>query len=158
MQQIIIALENPSSAERAFHTVLVGSLEPLAGQSIAGVENPLVGVTPIMDWAREHYGKDYMPNTRETFRRQIMHQFCDAGIVPYNPNKPEDRLSNWPAALALLRIWQHREQMGLLRYPSASWLRCRCRFTRQDARRSSAFHTEELAVAGGICHQPWGGE
>lgn len=28
--------------------------------------DPLVGITPIMDWVREHYRKDYAPNTRET--------------------------------------------------------------------------------------------
>jgi len=33
-------------------------------------ENPLVGITPIMDWTKEHYGVVYAPNTRETFRRQ----------------------------------------------------------------------------------------
>ncbi|OTT33568.1 restriction endonuclease, partial [Acinetobacter pittii] len=25
--------------------------------------HPLVGITPIMDWSREHYQKDYAPNT-----------------------------------------------------------------------------------------------
>ncbi len=29
-------------------------------------ESPLIGITPIMDWARAHYDKDYAPNTRET--------------------------------------------------------------------------------------------
>lgn len=29
-----------------------------------------MGITPIMDWARKYYGKNYAPNTRETFRRQ----------------------------------------------------------------------------------------
>ena len=57
--------------------------------------NPLVGITPIMDWSRTHYGKDYAPNTRETFRRQSMHQFVDAGICLYNPDKP-DRAVNSP--------------------------------------------------------------
>jgi hypothetical protein len=42
-----------------------------------------------MDWVRKHYGKEYAPNTRETFRRQTMHQFCDAGIALYNPDKPD---------------------------------------------------------------------
>lgn len=51
-------------------------------------ENPLIGITPIMDWIREHYEKDYAPNTRETIRRQSMHQFVDAGIVLYNPDNP----------------------------------------------------------------------
>ena len=42
---------------------------------------PLIGITPVMDWIRTHYGKDYAPNTRETIRRQTMHQFVDAGLV-----------------------------------------------------------------------------
>lgn len=60
--------------------------------------NPLVGITPIMDWSRTHYGKDYAANTRETFRRQSMHQFVDAGICLYNPDKP-DRPVNSPHAV-----------------------------------------------------------
>jgi len=73
-------------------------------------ESPLIGITPIMDWAREHYQKNYAPNTRETVRRQTMHQFVDAGIALYNPDQP-DRPVNSPGAvyqiepvmLALLR-------------------------------------------------------
>ena len=49
--------------------------------------NPLVGITPIMDWSREHYGKEYAPNTRETFRRQSMHQFIEAGILQTTRNE-----------------------------------------------------------------------
>lgn len=54
----------------------------------AQASNPLVGITPIMDWSRVHYGKDYAPNTRETFRRQSMHQFVDGGVCLYNPDDP----------------------------------------------------------------------
>lgn len=60
--------------------------------------NPLVGITPIMDWSRKHYNRNYAPNTRETFRRQSMHQFIDAGICLYNPDKP-DRPVNSPKAV-----------------------------------------------------------
>ncbi|MDE2763413.1 MAG: BsuBI/PstI family type II restriction endonuclease [Gemmatimonadota bacterium] len=49
---------------------------------------PLMGITPIMDYTREHYGREYAPNTRETFRRQTMHQFVEAGIALYNPDDP----------------------------------------------------------------------
>jgi adenine-specific DNA-methyltransferase len=52
------------------------------------IEKPLIGVTPIMDWCREYYGKEYAPNTRETFRRQTLHQFVDGGLCLYNPDKP----------------------------------------------------------------------
>ncbi len=48
--------------------------------------NPLIGITPIMNFARDYYGKHYKPNTRETFRRQTMHQFVDAGIAIINPD------------------------------------------------------------------------
>lgn len=58
----------------------------------------LIGITPIMDFAREHYQKNYAPNTRETFRRQTMHQFVDAGIVLYNPDDP-GRPVNSPKAV-----------------------------------------------------------
>lgn len=73
---------------------------------------PLMGITPIMDWAREHYQKDYAPNTRETVRRQSMHQMVDAGIALYNPDDPERPVNSpkavyqiAPAALALVRCY-----------------------------------------------------
>ena len=57
--------------------------------------DPLMGITPIMDHIRDHYGTEYAPNTRETIRRQSMHQFVDAGIAVLNPDKP-DRPVNSP--------------------------------------------------------------
>ena len=63
-----------------------------------GSASPLIGITPMMDFAREHYGKDYAPNTRETFRRFSMHQMVQAGIALYNPDKP-DRPTNSPKAV-----------------------------------------------------------
>jgi hypothetical protein len=59
---------------------------------------PLIGITPIMDWAKEHFDTEYAPNTRETFRRQSMHQFIEARICTYNPDKPE-RPVNSPKAV-----------------------------------------------------------
>ncbi len=49
-------------------------------------ERPTIGVSPIMRWCKETYGKQYAPNSRESFRRQTLHQFVDAGIVLYNPD------------------------------------------------------------------------
>ncbi len=48
----------------------------------------LIGITPVMDYIREHYGQAYAPNTRETIRRQTMHQFVEAGVAVYNPDNP----------------------------------------------------------------------
>ena len=50
--------------------------------------DPLMGITPIMDFIAENYGRKYAPNTRETIRRQTMHQFVDAGITVQNPDEP----------------------------------------------------------------------
>lgn len=59
---------------------------------------PLVGITPIMSWSLLHYQREYAPNTRETFRRQSMHQFIEAGICLYNPDDPT-RAVNSPKAV-----------------------------------------------------------
>jgi hypothetical protein len=55
----------------------------------AEATNPLIGITPMMDYARKYYQKKYAPNTRETFRRQSMHQLLEGGIARYNPDEPE---------------------------------------------------------------------
>ena len=49
---------------------------------------PLRGVTQIMGWMSEHYGKSYAPNTRETIRRFTLHQFMGMGLVDLNPDDP----------------------------------------------------------------------
>lgn len=67
---------------------LLALLDLREKDSWAFSKNPLSGITPIMKFVEKEYGKKYAPNTRETFRRQTMHQFVQAGIVQYNPDKP----------------------------------------------------------------------
>ena len=55
----------------------------------AEATHPRLGITPIMEFMAEKYGKLYKPNTRETVRRFTVHQFLDAGLVIINPDKPE---------------------------------------------------------------------
>ncbi|MEQ8998827.1 MAG: BsuBI/PstI family type II restriction endonuclease [Coleofasciculus sp. B1-GNL1-01] len=57
--------------------------------------NPLLGITPIINFIAKHYGKEYAPNTRETIRRQTIHQFIEAGLIHLNPDKPS-RPTNSP--------------------------------------------------------------
>lgn len=44
----------------------------------------------IMSFVNTNYkkGMPYAPNTRETFRRQVLHQFVQARIADYNPDDP----------------------------------------------------------------------
>jgi hypothetical protein len=72
----------------------------------------------IMQWFRDYYGKDYKPNSRETIRRQTLHQFMAAGLVLYNPDDPGRAVNSQlncyqiaPAALALLRT-HDRDDFG----------------------------------------------
>lgn len=112
-QLIIASLGLPRAQQNERSALcLLALLNLTPGKTWADAENPLVGITPIMDWAREYYGKEYAPNTRETFRRQTMHQFCDAGVALYNPDKPDRPVNSpkavyqiEPAALALLRTF-----------------------------------------------------
>lgn len=67
---------------------LLALLNLKKGNSWSDAKNPLVGITPMMEFARDHYDKQYAPNTRETFRRQTIHQLVAAGIALYNPDDP----------------------------------------------------------------------
>ncbi len=94
----------------------------------SAAEAPLIGITPIMEFAGEHYmDEPYAPNTRETIRRQSMHQFCDAGIAIYNPDDPGRAVNSpkavyqiSPAALKLVRTFGTAEwTTALARFRSA---------------------------------------
>ncbi len=112
-QQAIISLGLPRAQQNERSALcLLAILNLVPGKEWAEASNPLIGITPIMDWAREHYQKDYAPNTRETIRRQTMHQFVAAGVAMYNPddpgrpvNSPKAVYQIEPAALALLRTF-----------------------------------------------------
>jgi adenine-specific DNA-methyltransferase len=96
--KIITELGFPSEQqnERSALTLLA-LLEISPNGSWGNGQQNLLGVTPIMDWCRDVYGKEYAPNSRETFRRQTLHQFLDGGLCLYNPDKP-DRAVNSPKA------------------------------------------------------------
>ena len=81
--------------------------------------DPLMGITPMMDFFRKYYGKRYAPNTRETVRRQTVHQFMQAALIVANPDKPSRPTNSpkavyriEPSALKLLRGFGKSEWQG----------------------------------------------
>ena len=83
--------------ERSALTLLsMLDLKPVDPWELAS--DPLIGITPMMDFFAKHYAKKYAPNTRETVRRQTVHQFVQAGLVVPNPDKPT-RPTNSPKAV-----------------------------------------------------------
>ena len=91
-----LGLPRAQQNERSALTLLA-LLNLKSHQEWSDVERPLIGITPVMDFCRDHYGKQYAPNTRETFRRQTMHQFVSAAIALYNSDDP-GRAVNSPKA------------------------------------------------------------
>ncbi|RJQ52420.1 MAG: restriction endonuclease [Nitrospiraceae bacterium] len=84
--------------------------------------DPLMGITPMMDFIAMHYGKRYAPKTRETVRRQTVHQFIQAGLIVPNPDKssrptnsPKAVYQIGPSALKLLREFKTRNWRKHLR-------------------------------------------
>ena len=106
-----LGLPKAQQNERSALTLLaIANVKPLDAWKNA--QAPLIGITPIMDFSRDHYGKAYAPNTRETFRRFTMHQFVEAGIAIQNPDQPARPINspNWcyqiePDTLALLKMF-----------------------------------------------------
>lgn len=120
--QILVALGLPRAQQNERSALcLLALLNLTSDKPWSKAESPFIGITPIMDWARDHYDKDYAPNTRETFRRQTMHQLCDAGIAIYNPDKPDRPVNSpkavyqiEPGALALLKTYKTPKWNGAL--------------------------------------------
>lgn len=110
-EKILVSLGLPRAQQNERSALcLLALVNPPPEKKWSQSEDPLIGITPIMDWARKHYKKQYAPNTREMVRRQTMHQFVDAGIVLYNPDSPTRPVNSpkavyqiEPVALRLLR-------------------------------------------------------
>lgn len=111
---ILLALGLPRAQQNERSALsLLALLDLTPDKSWQDATSPLIGITPIMDFAALHYGKKYAPNTRETVRRQTMHQFVDAGLALYNPDAPTRPVNSpkavyqvEPDALALIQTYK----------------------------------------------------
>lgn len=110
-----------AQAQERSALTLLALLDLKADQPWTEAGSPLIGVTPIMDYMKAHYGKNYAPNSRETVRRQTIHQFMDAALVVQNPDDPERPTNSGKnvyqiqaRALALLRQFGSRGWEGAL--------------------------------------------
>jgi hypothetical protein len=104
-------------------TILLALLQIRPSDSWANAKNPMLGVTELLDWVNVEYRDDapYAPNTRETFRRQTLHQFYAAGMVQYNfdmpdraPNSKNNNYRISPEALEVIRAYGTPEYEDLL--------------------------------------------
>lgn len=116
-----LGLPRQQQNERSALTLL-SLLDLKLGDTWDNASNPLMGITPMMEFFAAHYGKRYAPNTRETVRRQTVHQFVQAGLILPNPDKPSRPTNSpkavyqiEPSALKLLRVFGKRSWKRSLR-------------------------------------------
>jgi len=81
-----------------------------------------IRIHDILIFVQEYYGKKYAENTRETIRRQTLHQFEQAGITVRNPDDPF-RPTNSPKTVyagtdeAFVKVQQNSPPGGQLYSP-----------------------------------------
>jgi len=93
---------------------LLALLDLKPNQSWKKASDTLLGITEMMNFFSDNYGKTYAPNSRETVRRYTVHQFVQAGLVIPNPDKPRPINSPQyvyqiePSALKLIREYSSK--------------------------------------------------
>ena len=112
-QKILKALGMPPPQCNSMSGMTLLALCGLAKNSTwsEAVRRPCTITKGIMYYIREHFGIDYAANTRETFRRQVLHQFIQGRIADYNPfnpdlptNSPNTHYAITKAALAVVQL------------------------------------------------------
>ncbi|MCH2236217.1 MAG: hypothetical protein MK078_18435 [Crocinitomicaceae bacterium] len=87
----------------------------------AVASSPLLPTVSIMDFIRTEYGKDYKPNSRETIRRQTLHQFDQAQIVDRNrddqfraTNSKDNNYSLNQPIISILKSYPHGDWKNMV--------------------------------------------
>jgi hypothetical protein len=82
-----LGLPNEQQNERSGLTLLALANIGPDGDWTAATQG-LLRTVDIMQFMRDVYDKDYKPNSRETIRRQTLHQFEQARVANRNPDDP----------------------------------------------------------------------
>src|SRR5260221_5624616 len=100
----------PKQRNETAGLVLLALVDLNPGNPWSSANNPLRGITPIIEFIAQSYRLRYAPNTRETIRDEAVKYFVEAGLVLRNPDNPSRPTNSGntvyqvePAALALIR-------------------------------------------------------
>ena len=89
-QSILASVGMPKAQQNERSALTLLALAQLnAAATWASTRQPMLRIFDIMEWMRNEFGKDYAPNSRETVRRQTIHQFEAARLINRNPDNPE---------------------------------------------------------------------
>ncbi|HEO1811508.1 BsuBI/PstI family type II restriction endonuclease [Acinetobacter baumannii] len=112
-QQILQVLGfPPAQTNERSARVLLALLDLPPNKPWSEATNETKGVWPIIQWIAANLDKSYAMNSRETIRKDTLHQFVAAGLVIYNGedaaravNSPKAGYHIDPLALDLLRLY-----------------------------------------------------
>lgn len=110
---ILAALGFPKAQQNERSALSLLALVQLKeGSTWQTLQTPLLGIRAILDFCRNDYKRPYAENSRESFRKETMHQFVAAGLALQNPDAPAraPNSPNWcyqisPKARALLETF-----------------------------------------------------
>jgi len=89
-----------------------------------------IRIHDILIFIQKHYGKQYAENTRETIRRETLHQFEQAGIAIRNPDNPL-RPTNSPKTMYAIAD----DALRVIRkYGATSWQSAISKFVKSKGR------------------------
>jgi len=117
-QKILKALGMPSEQQNEMASVTLLALVGIKpkDQWKDAVRESLTVTKGIMAFAADVYHKKYAPNTRETFRRHVLHQFVQGHVADYNPdnpslptNSPKAHYAISQAALSVIHEWKTKK-------------------------------------------------
>lgn len=83
----LLGLPRAQQNERSALTLLA-LIDVKEDSSWAESKKRIIRIHDILIYIQDYYGKKYAENTRETIRRQTLHQFEQAGITVRNPDDP----------------------------------------------------------------------
>jgi adenine-specific DNA-methyltransferase len=87
--RILAALEFPRAQRNERSALALLALVQVRQRgSWRRLQQPMLGVRAILDFCRSYYARPYAENSRESFRKESLHQFVDAGLALQNPDAP----------------------------------------------------------------------
>lgn len=88
-QEVLKLLELPPNQQNEISALTLLVLAQLSEETPwQEAKRQSLRIHDILLAIKEYYGREYAENTRETIRRQVIHQFIQAGLVIRNPDNP----------------------------------------------------------------------
>ncbi len=88
-QEVLKALGLPPAQQNEISALTLLVLAQLSEETAWGeAKRQSLRIHDILIEIKKHYDREYAENTRETIRRQVIHQFEQAGVVIRNPDDP----------------------------------------------------------------------